>query len=1004
MDCKNPAAVGLSVVVAAVLGALAPSSAGAEVRTFQIPSGQAKDTLETFGRQGHISLFSDPRVVNDQHTNAVSTSMEPIQALKAMLKGSGLRYVVIDRNTVVVKPRPLIARVARAIVGQGPEGPPPVGQPLLRSGNTECTDSSSTGSSSDCVVSVFGIATPRDIPKLPGVPVRRVADFPKEGIATAPDLLLRTILESTGGGPSAQVRSSNPEEKSNTDFGTGANLHGLSSADTLVLVDGRRLAPAGSNSAFTDISSIPLTAVDHVDVLADGFSGLYGADAIGGVINFVLRRSDLRQPPSQGVRIGTFASESFGEMQLSQSFAWHPSRGAGSLWMEYYKHDALFADDRKQATSDFTQYGGPNLDTLQGSPGNIIDLTTGSVWGIPRGQNGVGLRSSQLLAGQPNRYNLNQYATILPKESRFNIVADWQQLVSDRVSLSFDTIMSRRWVTAQGPGGTALLNVPSTNPYYVNPGTGDSVDVMYGFGGDVGPINTSGHVDNLQATVGLDVHLSGSWNLHAYAGHALESQQMTLRGLVNLDVVTADLSPRDPGDPFFNPFGNGQASDESIEQSIRLEPQSFRYDSAYSYINGSVTGRLFNLSTGPVIATITGEYRRQRFSGEVASAVSASPNTVPGVLERNMSALSTEFVAPLRKGDTAHVGSLDLSAGLRAEVYDSSSTVFAPQVGIRYRPTTNLTFSGNWAQWYRPPSLPDLSEAYNLSEIAVLPNPAAPAGFSSVLVGSGGNAKLTPERATSWNFAVQLVNPERPGVMTSLKYFDVRVRDRIYAVSDLPDTALSDPQYGWLVKPADPALRAAICGNGSFLGSLQDCLSAPIAAIVDMRLQNVTRLRSAGLDWESKMEFATLSGDAFNFGLISTYFLNYDEAYAPAMPLISLVSTAHNPTRLRIRATAGWTDNVHWITAAANYQGRYRDTDAIPERRVNSWTTFDLVVGIGLGDPGMYRDPPTHVSVSISNLLNSYPPVVFSSYGVAYDPDNATLLGRRINLALQRRW
>jgi iron complex outermembrane recepter protein len=122
------------------------------------------------------------------------------------------------------------------------------------------------------------------------------------------------------------------------------------------------------------------------------------------------------------------------------------------------------------------------------------------------------------------------------------------------------------------------------------------------------------------------------------------------------------------------------------------------------------------------------------------------------------------------------------------------------------------------------------------------------------------------------------------------------------------------------------------------------------------------------------------------------------------MPLISLVSTAHNPTRLRIRATAGWTDNVHWITAAANYQGRYRDTDAIPERRVNSWTTFDLVVGIGLGDPGMYRDPPTHVSVSISNLLNSYPPVVFSSYGVAYDPDNATLLGRRINLALQRRW
>src|SRR5476651_1247470 len=70
-----------------------------------------------------------------------------------------------------------------------------------------------------------------------------------------------------------------------------ASLRGLGSSKTLVLVNGHRLANYATDGTSVDINSIPLASIDHVEVLKDGASGVYGSDAIGGVINFITRQN-----------------------------------------------------------------------------------------------------------------------------------------------------------------------------------------------------------------------------------------------------------------------------------------------------------------------------------------------------------------------------------------------------------------------------------------------------------------------------------------------------------------------------------------------------------------------------------------------------------------------------------------------------------------------------------------------------------------------------------------
>ncbi len=117
------------------------------------------------------------------------------------------------------------------------------------------------------------------------------ADIIREGI-NSPEQLI-SLLSTNGNG--ADNLASNSDVVSGAQRGTNglssANLRGQGSASTLVLLNGRRVAAHGLQGSAVDVNQIPFAAIERVEILKDGASAIYGTDAIGGVINFITKKS-----------------------------------------------------------------------------------------------------------------------------------------------------------------------------------------------------------------------------------------------------------------------------------------------------------------------------------------------------------------------------------------------------------------------------------------------------------------------------------------------------------------------------------------------------------------------------------------------------------------------------------------------------------------------------------------------------------------------------------------
>lgn len=126
--------------------------------------------------------------------------------------------------------------------------------------------------------------------------------------------------------------------------GASFDLHGLGPTATLTLLNGHRLAAGGYDGSLVDSSEIPLSAIDHIDVLADGASAIYGADAVAGVVNVVTRKDF--SGAETGLRYGTSTDGGAGEVTGSQLFGTSWKFGNGLINYEYDRQNGLDAADR----------------------------------------------------------------------------------------------------------------------------------------------------------------------------------------------------------------------------------------------------------------------------------------------------------------------------------------------------------------------------------------------------------------------------------------------------------------------------------------------------------------------------------------------------------------------------------------------------------------------------------------------------------------------------------
>lgn len=282
---------------------------------FSLPAQDLSDSLRAVSVRSGRSIVVSGDLVRGRRAPALSGPLTVEEAVELLLAGSGLEVRRVGAALVIVNAgggeRPAPAELAG---GAGEDD-----------GTIVVTGTHLRGAPASSPMIVIG----RD-------------DIERSG-ATSVEQLMRKLPQNSLAGVNQENFGVALPDQDVTDHGAGVNLRGLGQRATLVLVDGRRLAPSGYG-AYVDVSLIPVSLIERVEVLTDGASAIYGSDAVGGVVNFILRdRLDGVEATIQG----GLATRGGGEQLMGSLAGGAEWRGGhGLLAYEYRREDEITAGER----------------------------------------------------------------------------------------------------------------------------------------------------------------------------------------------------------------------------------------------------------------------------------------------------------------------------------------------------------------------------------------------------------------------------------------------------------------------------------------------------------------------------------------------------------------------------------------------------------------------------------------------------------------------------------
>jgi iron complex outermembrane recepter protein len=337
----------------AILGAgtARPADLPGRAFHFDIPAGALSQALRTFGQMaGEQIIFTDDLVAGLK-SEGLKGDFTADAALRRLLDSAGLSA---ERNAagVIMIRRQLPARTNTG--NSAPSRVPPlaaaavsqsVPMPDERSGisNAQLPDTRNKDAPLEEVV-VTGTHLKDVTDTASPVMVFTRANIDQSGLGSVGAFIQRlpqnfgNVSESTIASVAGGISADNAVNA------TAVNLHGLGGDATLVLVDGHRVAPGNVDGNFVDVSMIPLSAVDRIEILTDGASAIYGSDAVGGVVNIIMRK-DFDGLESRA-RFGTVTDGASHETQIGQSAGKNWGSGSALLTYEFYDRTPLSAADR----------------------------------------------------------------------------------------------------------------------------------------------------------------------------------------------------------------------------------------------------------------------------------------------------------------------------------------------------------------------------------------------------------------------------------------------------------------------------------------------------------------------------------------------------------------------------------------------------------------------------------------------------------------------------------
>lgn len=848
------------------------------------------------------------------------------------------------------------------------------------------------------------------------VMVMKAEEIKASGVTSAADLVKKLSSVQGSTGESASVGGSS--------YGfTGISIHNIGETRTLVLLNGRRLAQFGGQTltgfaAGFDVNSIPLSAIDRVELLTDGASALYGADAIAGVVNFITKHNSTDGDVTIGFSKPAGGAE---EKRISAT------KGFGSLEKDGYNvmlsfgHDErtkLNSTDRSFAKTgkvDF-EFEGKKYRKQQFSaspiPANAVD-DLGQLISPYQKKNGncpaktfrviEPYNDGSGLADDYCGFDFVGELEIYPERKRDNFMASVNTLVAGQELFADLLVSTTKQVSriAPVPGSISIPAGSALHDKYLLPVgiTGDSLAFYRLY--DMGKRASNDTADFSNIVLGARGLLFG-WDYNTGYSHSVSDVKGSISGYPGA-LAVSKLRQSGLLDPFVGPGQQSAAAQKAIDAAA----YNGYWDGGVSKLdsvtlNGS--RELTSLSGGPLMLGLGVNFNRESFDSKpslFAQGLLADP--VAGTLcnpgaglpcdqrfgdaaasppysaSRNSKGVYGELVAPLAKN-------LEVTTSVRLDNYSDFGSASTAKANVRWTPASSWLVRGSVGTGFHAPTVPQVNASlrgYGVTSDKYLCTPAllavATANGAVCQPGNrqydqlaGGNPDLNPEKSKQATLGFRF----EPTTAMSFG-------------ADLWHVKISD-SFGQLTEQlvfANPGNFPKSWGKKTDVGTGKTYL----AFVADN--QNLGNSYTTGLDIDISGRTATPIGQ-LSSQLTLTYMIREESQlekggkYYSAIGNFADLGTVTFRTKGRLATslkTGDWTN-----TLGVNFQSGYLDQ----ETEVNTLDAAGNVTGsenvrmkVGVYttlDWQLVWSPkglPFSVTGGVQNLLNKTPPFVVSTGG-----------------------
>jgi outer membrane receptor protein involved in Fe transport len=844
--------------------------------------------------------------------------------------------------------------------------------------------------------------------------------------------------------PSIAGNATNPQSNTNgggvasplTEGGDGASrvsLRGLDTGRTLVLIDGQRMLNA-------DLNLVPQNMVRQIDVLAEGASTTYGSDAVGGVVNILLRHDFNGAEVSVDSGISGHGDGQRHGLSITMGHSGDRYNIVGGI--NYNKYNAVPATRRDFSKEQLYLYGGvvtafgsssipngrmsiPDSFAQYGCTPNagLITVTRDSGAGTALGD--YRCRTSS------DTFNYAAYNYIQTSQQRTNGFLIGSYNLTDNITAFVDAFYNHTTSAGQDAsipvGSGDGLVIPATapfNPFGVTfsnlpiPGDPNSGYVfqtrLTGVGTRIHPYTTSTGqlITGLRGTIGQS---SWNWNATVDYGHTVRTQVDH-----NELYIPALQAAIDAGANIFDQQANSAALAAGTVNA------KYRKNEILRQVSVGANGDLFSLPAGDVQLAVGALYRKQSMNYTINPLALLDPATgtcqisqeacgSPGSGKDNVKEACAETLIPLLK-DMPGAYALNLDVGVRYSDFDSAGSTTNGKIAIEWRPIQDLLVRGTISQVFRAPNLDDLYDGRSivqptlndpcahLSAAELLQHPLACqnvppdwAGNSPAQVNtyySGANTmgiKLKPEHGKSVDFGF-VYNPSwAPGLNTSLDFWHIYLYDTLVPISGIT-----------VVNACFNNEASPFC---SFIHRFGGTTQPGQVFSIDTPVLNLGTLSTSGIDFtvNYKLPHFDIGGvnpGDFKLGLATSYIATFNNNTTPGNPgstVDKLAGTWNaqfgNVSRWRGTATIGWN--------RGNWDAQWRTRYISPVTALNA---DYLTPGVSLPVASVvysalqlgYAVPAIHTrfDVGVDNVFDKQPPLIYQNGQVNTDISTYDTMGR----------